>query len=567
MREADALLAPRSRWRILAAFTAVAALGAGACGGSPTEGVDGSTRLDAGPYTNVDRSAETPKTGGRLRYGLPAETSSYNPGLAQWGAPSMQVARAVFDPLFEYDQQGEVHPFLLERAEHNERYTEWTLTLREDIRYHNGRKMTSTDVSRVAQHLMASDVVGTAWAINNLSGAAIVDERTLVVTSTKPWVTLPHQSASQLGFVPDPDWMVSSDWEHPVGSGPFKVDNWTPGHHLALERNPDYWRTDDHGTRLPYLQRIDFEIVPDNADRVELLRKGALDVVMQTTPGPAAALLSQSARDGEIQLVTEDRGETPEVFIALNTMHPLLADVPTRRGLAAAIDRRAASERLTAGMNPPADGIYEPSSPWYVPTSYPGYDPGQARQLLDRVAQQTGKPLTLELKGPDTPEGLRTMNFVREQWAKLGVDVHLESLKPPQMLVTMLQGTFDALVLQQFDFPNPAAEMVFVNPEQVKPIGQLTLSLSRITDAGLSKAIDGVLHSLDLGERKDATAKLQQRLGEVVPFLWLFHGRRYIAARNGVVNLVHHELPDGTPAMDFLAGSHRLDQVWLRNPK
>jgi hypothetical protein len=135
------------------------------------------------------------------------------------------------------------------------------------------------------------------------------------------------------------------------------------------------------------------------------------------------------------------------------------------------------------------------------------------------------------------------------------------------MLITMLQGDFDALLLQHFDYPNPAPELVFVNPAQVKPIGEFTLSLSRITDAGITKAIDGTLHSLDGDVRKQSVALLQQRLGELVPYIWLMHGRRHIAARPGVVNLVHHTLPDGAPGMDFLLGSHRLDQVWLRTER
>jgi peptide/nickel transport system substrate-binding protein len=557
----------RGRWRILALALAVGLVGFGACGRTPAEDADGAGNLDVGSYENVDHSDEAPRTGGYLRYGLPAETNSYNPGLAQWGAHSMQVARAIFDPLFEYDEDGEVHPFLLERAEHNEDYTEWTLVLRDNITFHNGRKMTATDLSRVSAQLMASEVVGAAWAINDLSGARIVDDRTLVVQSTKPWVTLPHQSASQLGFVPDPDWMESPDWEHPVGSGPFKVDRWAPGTELSLKRNPDYWRTDGRGVRLPYLDRVDFEIIPDDSDRLDLLRRGALDVLMQTAPGPAAAQLISTARDGEIQLVTENRDETPEDFVLLNTMRPPFTDVATRRGLATAIDRQAASQYLSQGVNPPADGMYEPSSPWYVPTSYPNYDPAQARTLLDRAIVRDGKPLSFVLKGPDTPEGLRAMNFVRDQLAKVGVEVRLEGVQLSQMLITMLQGNFDALILQHFDYPNPAPEMVFVNPAQVKPIGEFTLSLSRVTDAGITGAIDGALHSLDPAARKNATALLQQRLGEIVPYLWLVHGRRHIAARNGIVNLVNHTLPDGAPGMDFLLGSHRLDQAWLRSAR
>jgi len=546
--------------RVLAVAAVVGLTGLTGCGPTPsTEGAG--TNLEVGSYTNVDRSEEAPVLGGVLRYGLPAETNSWNPGLAQWGAHSMQVARAMFDPLFEYDDTGNVHPFLLEKAEHSADYTEWTMTLRDNIRFHDGRKMTATDVSRVAQQLIASNVVGSAWAINDLVGAEVLNDRALRVRSAKPWVTLPHQSASQLGFVPDPNWMSSADWGHPVGSGPFKVDHWEPGDSIVLKKNPDYWRTDRLGNRLPYLDRVEFVVIPDDAERFEELKRGWLDVLMQTAPGATAGELIKSARAGDIQLVTEDRGETPEDFVLLNTMRPQFQDVDTRRGLAAAIDPELASKELSGGVNPPAYGMYESRSPWYVSSNYPTFDPDRARNLLSRK----GEPLTFVLKGAATPEGLAAMQFVRMQLEKVGVKVQVEAVQLSKMLITMMLGDFDALLLQHFDYPNPAPELVFVNPAQAKPIGQFTTSLSRIKDDGITRAIDGTLHSLDPADQKEAVALLQQRLGDVVPYVWLMHGRRHIAARPGVVNLVNHTLPDGAPGLDFLSGSHRIDQIWLRS--
>jgi peptide/nickel transport system substrate-binding protein len=535
-----------------------------ACGRTSPEDANGDARLVVDSYANVDKSEDAPTLGGYLRYGLSAETNSWNPGLAQWGAHSMQVARAIFDPLFEYDDTGNVHPFLLERAEHSDDYRTWTLTVRDGVHFHNGRRVTAEDISRVGRSLIASTVVGTAWAINDLTGAEVLDDRTMVVHSSKPWVTLPHQSASQLGFVPDPDWMDSGDWGHPVGTGPFMVDRWFLGDRLVLKKNPDYWRTDQFGNRLPYLDRVDFEVVPDDKERFEMLRRGELDVMMQTAPGPVAGQLILAAKAGELQLITDDRGETPEDFVLLNTMRPMLADVDARRLLAAAVDRDEASQVLTDGVSPPADSMFEKDSPWYVPTDYPGHDPDRARALLTQVEARQGKPLTFVLKGPDTPEGLRSMQFVQAQWAKVGVQVQVEAVKLTKMLITMLQGDFDALLMQHFDYPNPAPEMVFVNPAQAKPLGEFTLSLSRLRDDGVSRAIDGALHSTDPAVQKDAIALLQQRIGDQVPYVWLVHTRRHIAARPGVVNVVHHSLPDGAPGLDFLQGSHHIDQIWFR---
>ena len=156
------------------------------------------------------------------------------------------------------------------------------------------------------------------------------------------------------------------------------------------------------------------------------------------------------------------------------------------------------------------------------------------------------------------------MHLIQDQWAAVGVDVTVIGVKLSQMLITMMTGDFDALLYQRFDYPNPATELVLVNPAQARPLGEFTLSFSRVTDDAMGDAVDDFLHSMDDADRKEAMAVIQRRLGDLVPFLWLTHSRRHIVARRGVVNLVHRSLPDGSKGLDFLIGSHRLDQVWLR---
>jgi uncharacterized protein YceK len=116
-------------WRALALLL-VCTIALSGCGQTTSNDGDGDADPVVGTYANVEKSDDSPTLGGFMRYGLPFETNSWNPGLGQWEAHSMQVARAIFDPLFEYDDAGRPHPYLLERAEHNADYTEWTLVVR-----------------------------------------------------------------------------------------------------------------------------------------------------------------------------------------------------------------------------------------------------------------------------------------------------------------------------------------------------------------------------------------------------------------------------------------------------
>jgi peptide/nickel transport system substrate-binding protein len=551
------------RRQILAMLALLGLWGAVACQTS----VDPGSAQDAAATHAGEVSNDDPVRGGTLNYGLPAETNSWHPGLAQWGAHSLEVARALYDPLFEYAEDGTVRPFLLERAEHNADFTEWTLVVRDGVRFHNGRLLRAADVQRVGALLITSPVVGSAWAINDLTASETPNDRTLVVRSAKPWVTLPQQSASQLGFVPDPDWMESNapdGWAHPVGTGPFMMERWDLGQRVVLKRNPNYWRKDAHGGSLPYLDGLDFRIIGDDTARFEALRMGEIDALMQTSPSPVTMQLRDAAATGRFQLVSDDRGETAEDFVLFNTLKPPLGDLDVRQALASAINRDGAARELTAGVSPPADGMFEPNSPWYVPTNYPKYDLERSKRLVAAIQARQKKPISFVLKGPDTPEGLRTMQFVQGQWAQAGVNIQIEAVPLSRMLITMVLGSFDALILQHFDYPDPAPNLVFVNPAQAKPLGQPTMTFSRLKDDKLGEAIDKILHSLDPVERKEGVALLQTRLNELVPYAWIVHSRRQVAARKGVVNLVRSTLPDHTPMLPFLQGSHRLDEAWLR---
>ena len=65
--------------------------------------------------------------------------------------------------------------------------------------------------------------------------------------------------------------------EHPVGSGPFMFDSWQRGTQMVIKRNPYYWQMGEDGKPLPYLDEVDFPIIPDDATRILKLQAGEVD--------------------------------------------------------------------------------------------------------------------------------------------------------------------------------------------------------------------------------------------------------------------------------------------------
>ena len=113
-----------------------------------------------------------------------------------------------------------------------------------------------------------------------------------------------------------------------------------------MTRNDDYWQEG-----LPYLDAVEFRVIPDNTSRGASLQSGEIDA-MEVTTAPQLAEFIAIAEDGEVQLYTDAGRETDEVIITLNTTAPPFDDPLARLAVAIAVDRPTLSEAATEGMFP-----------------------------------------------------------------------------------------------------------------------------------------------------------------------------------------------------------------------
>ena len=137
------------RSRIGLSIALAAALTAGACGGkSKTDSATDSTSGDpTAGVTDITTAAGDPVDGGKIIYGLEAETSGFNPVADRWAISAYLVASAVYDPLFAFDDEGNWQPYLAESMVPNEDNTVWVLTLRSDVVFHDGTTLNAEDVA------------------------------------------------------------------------------------------------------------------------------------------------------------------------------------------------------------------------------------------------------------------------------------------------------------------------------------------------------------------------------------------------------------------------------------
>ncbi|MCC5953735.1 MAG: hypothetical protein JJU45_16705 [Acidimicrobiia bacterium] len=518
---------------------------------------------------NVVTSDDTPNDGGRLVYGLTAESDGWNPTLSRWSPSAMQVAQAIFDPLTVVDDSGGWQPFLAESLESTDDHMEWTIALRDGVRFHDGRPFDAEALAGQLRFIMESPL--TELTLEPVESVEVVGDD-VVLTMRQPFATLPYSFSSQIGFVVDPAWLAShGPDEVPNTTGPFVPVSWEKDRRLIAERNDDYWRPG-----LPHLSEIEFQPIPDEAERSRSLRQGELSLAQFTDP-PALAEWRRLAADGDTyQYIDSDGSETSEHFIMLNLSQPPFDDPEARLALALATDR----ERFLTQIG--GDEVFEianspwaPSSPWHTDVDFPDHDPDRAADLVEQVVDRHGE-FSFTLSTTPTPGSQRATNALIEAWQEAGIDVTLDTRSQADLIVDVLFNSYQAASWRQFDYPHPSNEVVWWNPRtsggEHYPFEYDTpeppvfaLNFARIRDQRLEELVDAVVATAEESEQRRLFGEIAERLNDELPYIWLYHTRDAVVARSNVVNVAEWTTPNGTPGVRFNQGAHPVAQIWLRN--
>jgi peptide/nickel transport system substrate-binding protein len=499
-------------------------------------------------------SEAPPPPGGRMVYGLIAETNGWNPSSSQWASSGLQVAAALFDTLTAYDDQLRIRPNLAESVVPNADHTQWTITLREGVVFHNGEPADSHALLRNLEYLKRSPLVSPAF--EPVASFTEQPPRSVAVHLKEPWVSYPYALATQIGVLAEPDWLESGDTGRPIGTGPFQLTEWIRDARLVVTKNPRYWRTG-----YPLLDAIEFRTITDAPNRTTGLEAGELDVVQM---GDERTLSRFERSASGYQVIRDLVGEAPESFVQLNTMAPPFDDPDARRALALGTDRQAYVDTICHGACPVADGPYAPGSRWRVETDYPAYDPDAARRLVDQVKARHGGEFSFTLLAPPVPGAAESTQLLQQQWSAIGVDVRIQQVEQTAFILRVLTGDYQATTWQQFDAPHPVVDSIWWHPQTATPIPQFALNFARNRDPQLGAALDEARRTSDPNRERELYGEVQRRLAADIPYVWLFHARYGVIAKDTVVNIVRHELPDGARGLPMTGGAHPLWQIGLR---
>jgi len=357
-------------------------------------------------------------------------------------------------------------------------------------------------------------------------------------------------------------WSINTAIKRPaelVGMGPYLLESYRPGERMVFRRNPNYWKRDSAGTRLPYIDRIVSRIVGDaNASNVAFAR-GLTD-----SEGLQADNVTWISRAAEMfDFKIHDLGPASSNSFVWFNLNPgadadgrafvaphkqvWFKDVRFRQAISYAINRQGIVDGVYAGRATPLHGYVSPKQKaWFNPdVRRYAYDVARSREMLreagfvlrgNRLQDANGQPVEFALI-TNNNNSLRTemATVFAENMAALGIKVELQFIDFNTM-VGRITGSFNyecALMGMGGGAPDPyASKDIFMSggrmhmwhPSQTKPATDWEKRIDELmTEIG---------RNTDTDRRRALFFEVQQVMAEQQPLIFLVTPNEYVGIRN-----------------------------------
>ena len=386
-----------------------------------------------------------------LRIGAPGQVGdALNPLLTNGIADYTSVFH-IYDTLVRLTDDG-VELAAAESIEPNDDATEWTIRVRDGATFHDGTPVTGNDV--VASFaLMADPDVSPNYAgffaDIDVAASRAPDGRTAVIALSRPRGDFVDTMLTFASFVFKEG---ATDWQDPVGSGPYRLESYEPGGTTVLVANDEHWEGE------PTVERLEIATIADPSARLNGVGDGQLDVAMRIDP------VGATAAGDDVAIVRGGTAFANAITVVLNTTVAPFDDIDVRRAVALAIDRQALVDTVLLGYGTVGNDIVGAGLPGYA-NEIPQItrDVDTARDLF---ADAGVSEMTL-IVADVTPGVVAAGELIVEQLAQAGVTVTLDRRDP-----ATYYGDFGEFLAR------PAQGMYWVNRPAPAFLGNFTGSTS-----------------------------------------------------------------------------------------
>ena len=389
-----------------------------------------------------------PKRGGILKT-VDMHYKSVDP--TQRSNPVYQM-RLVYDALLDVNYDLSIAPGLAEAMPTQVDDTTFVFKLRKGVKFHDGTDFNAQAVKYNADRLIKGEVkspyTGT-WK-RFISAITVVDDHTVKFEFKEKWPSFLWEAATSLRFASPAkieELGKSYGIKGAAGTGPFMFKSFKAKSLLALERNPNYYRTGE-----PCLDGYQARTIKSGSVRILSVKKGDLDVI-NTFPE------SQFPQFEGVTNVSVQEGKASTLTILpLNTKHPALADKRVRQAIQLAVNGRVLIDNVYGGAGEEIESIFPPWHPGFEKAedlSGIRQDVEKAKKLLaDAGYGPGGKKLTLNMETGSGGAHVQRGVLIQAQLKAVGIDLNVQNISMGQALSNMYSGNYHMILWQMLGGPN-----------------------------------------------------------------------------------------------------------------
>ena len=375
----------------------------------------GTTALVATSILPKGLRAEEPKKGGVLKMGLGGgeSTDTLDPGLAD-GPVAFSVNRQWGDTVVAITPDNQLEPRLAETFNSNADSTEWTLAIRQGVKFHDGTDMTADDV--VATFKRHSDENSKSGALGIMKGIKDIkaDGNNVILTMTGPNADLPflladyHLVVQPKGGVDNPN--------AGIGTGPYKVVKEEPGVRYTFEKNATDW-----DANRGYYDGVEIIVINDNTARNSALQSGQVHMVNRVDP-KVAKLLGKAPG---VQ-VTHVAGRGHYVFIMHCDKAPF-DNNDLRMALKLSVNRQEMVDKILGGLG-------SRGNDFPINAAYPLFDDTIPQREYDAAAAaeaykksgHDGSPIVLQVAAGAFPGAIEAAQLFQQSANAAGIPLEVK---------------------------------------------------------------------------------------------------------------------------------------------
>jgi peptide/nickel transport system substrate-binding protein len=468
---------------------------------------------------------------------LVVQAATEPPGLDLTATPASATAGVVFynvqEALVKVDRHGKLVPWLAEKW-HTSDNKNYTFFLKKGVRFQNGREMKAADVKFVFDRAMNPETKHPAVKQYEVIADIIVKDDYTITFALKTTNANFLLTMARQGSVIYPREAVDTLKSEPIGTGPYKVAEWVRGDRIVLAKNADYH------AGLPKLDRVTYRFIPDPNAALAALKAGDVDATMF---GLGPEHIPDLQKDPRFQVIV---GETTnDVIMSMNNSRKPFTDVRVRRAVTYGINKPEVVKGAMFGFGRVLGTNVDPLNPYFVDMSGAmPYDPAKAKKLLAEAGYPNGFDAVLKV-APQYYYTVRTGEVLADQLQKVGVKIKIEQIEWGQWLSRVWKDAdYDLTIIGHAEawdvanYANPKYYFRYDSPEFQKIFQE-----SEVT--------------VDDKARRELYVKIQKKLVEDAPVVWLYIHPRLVVTKKGLQGL-WKDLPAG-------AGVNDLSEVaWVK---